>query len=33
MSFVWPVRGVGGIAAALNVRMIATTPVIGVHDT
>ncbi|MDE5441911.1 PAP2 family protein [Bradyrhizobium sp. CSA207] len=27
----WPVRGIGGIAAALNLLMIAATPVIGAH--
>lgn len=27
----WPVRWIGGIAAALNVLMIAATPAIGAH--
>ncbi|MHB0769912.1 phosphatase PAP2 family protein [Bradyrhizobium sp. 5.13L] len=27
----WPVRGIGGIAAALNLLMIAATPVVGAH--
>jgi membrane-associated phospholipid phosphatase len=31
MWALWPVRGVGGIAAALNLLMIAATPVIGAH--
>lgn len=31
MWALWPVRGVGGIAAALNGLMIAATPVIGAH--
>jgi membrane-associated phospholipid phosphatase len=31
MWALWPVRGLGGIAAALNLLMIAATPVIGAH--
>jgi membrane-associated phospholipid phosphatase len=31
MWALWPVRGLGGIAAALNLAMIAATPVIGAH--
>ncbi|OKO80461.1 hypothetical protein AC629_27380 [Bradyrhizobium sp. NAS80.1] len=31
MWALWPVRGIGGIAAALNLLMIAATPVIGAH--
>ncbi len=31
MWALWPVRGLGGIAAALNMLMIASTPVIGAH--
>jgi membrane-associated phospholipid phosphatase len=31
MWALWPVRGVGGFAAALNLLMIAATPVIGAH--
>ncbi|WGD51729.1 phosphatase PAP2 family protein [Bradyrhizobium sp. CB1650] len=31
MWALWPVRGIGGIAAALNLSMIAATPVIGAH--
>ncbi|RXT35266.1 phosphatase PAP2 family protein [Bradyrhizobium betae] len=31
MWALWPVRGIGGIAAALNMLMIAATPVIGAH--
>ncbi len=31
MWALWPVRGIGGIAAALNLVMIAATPVIGAH--
>jgi membrane-associated phospholipid phosphatase len=31
MWALWPVRFVGGVAAALNVLMIAATPVIGAH--
>jgi membrane-associated phospholipid phosphatase len=31
MWALWPVRGIGGPAAALNVLMIAATPVIGAH--
>ncbi|MCK1734446.1 phosphatase PAP2 family protein [Bradyrhizobium sp. 138] len=31
MWALWPVRGIGGIAAALNLMMIAATPVIGAH--
>ncbi|MFT4121949.1 phosphatase PAP2 family protein [Bradyrhizobium sp.] len=31
MWALWPVRGIGGIAVALNVLMIAATPVIGAH--
>jgi len=31
MWALWPVRGLGGIAAVLNLAMIAATPVIGAH--
>ncbi len=31
MWALWPVRGIGGIAAALNLLMIAATPTIGAH--
>lgn len=31
MWALWPVRGLGGIAACLNLLMIAATPVIGAH--
>lgn len=31
MWALWPVRGIGGLAAALNLLMIAATPVIGAH--
>ena len=31
MWALWPVRGIGGVAAALNLLMIAATPVIGAH--
>jgi len=31
MWALWPVRGLGGLAAALNLLMIAATPVIGAH--
>jgi membrane-associated phospholipid phosphatase len=31
MWALWPVRGIGGIAVALNLLMIAGTPVIGAH--
>ncbi|WP_439370443.1 phosphatase PAP2 family protein [Bradyrhizobium sp. DASA03120] len=31
MWALWPVRGIGGIAAALNLLMIAATPAIGAH--
>ncbi|OPY95130.1 hypothetical protein A5906_10775 [Bradyrhizobium sacchari] len=31
MWALWPVRGIGGIAAALNMLMIAATPAIGAH--
>jgi membrane-associated phospholipid phosphatase len=31
MWALWPVRGLGGIAASLNLLMIAATPVIGAH--
>jgi membrane-associated phospholipid phosphatase len=31
MWALWPVRRIGGIAAALNLLMIAATPVIGAH--
>jgi hypothetical protein len=31
MWALWPVRGIGGCAAALNLLMIAATPVIGAH--
>jgi membrane-associated phospholipid phosphatase len=31
MWALWPVRGIGGLAVALNMLMIAATPVIGAH--
>ncbi|MBA2400684.1 MAG: phosphatase PAP2 family protein, partial [Bradyrhizobium sp.] len=31
MWALWPVRYVGGVAVALNLLMIASTPVIGAH--
>jgi membrane-associated phospholipid phosphatase len=31
MWALWPVRRIGGLAAALNLLMIAATPVIGAH--
>jgi membrane-associated phospholipid phosphatase len=31
MWALWPVRGIGGLAVALNLLMIAATPVIGAH--
>lgn len=31
MWALWPVRGLGGVAASLNLLMIAATPVIGAH--